>query len=167
MHPWSYAADKRHTVFYNSESGSHFELDHTQQSSFIFCPRAGMKSKSIDICLTWKYETLSPTSLLLLQKLKEKKGVATPPNDQMGSWSTINDYSSPLAFSSASNPNNRIIPTIEGFIYFGTSGTLIVDRFSESYTSTTRGNELLDRAISNSGSLQLNRRVGNLKVYLH
>jgi hypothetical protein len=163
MHPWSYAADTGHTVFYNAETGTYIELDHTNQSSFTFCPRTGMKSKSIDSRLIWKYETLSPAGLQLLKKLEAKKGMHTPPKDPMGSWSTINDFSL-TAFSCSSNPNNRIIPSIEGFVYFGTNGTLIVDRFSESYMNIARGKELLDCAISNSICLRIKRRVDSLKV---
>jgi hypothetical protein len=150
-------------VFYNSNAGAQFELNHTQQSSFIFCSRNGMKSKSIDTQLIWKFDDLTATGLQLVQKLKDKKGLETPPNHPMGSWNTINEFSL-TAFGCSSYPNNRIIPTIEGFIYFGTNGTLIVDQFSESYTSISRGKELLDQAILDSPSLQIKRQVGCTKV---
>ncbi len=163
MHPWSYAADTGHTVFFNSETGTYFELNHMHQSSFIFCPQTERKSKTIDTNLIWKYDTLSPAGLQLLQRLKAKRGLKEPPMGLMGVWSTVKE-SSLTAFSSSSNPNNKIIPTMYGFVYFGTKGSLIIDQFSERYTSTVRAKELLDSAIAQSSSLRIKRQVENLKV---
>ena len=163
MHPWSYSAGAQLTVFYNSESGTYFELNHSYSTSFLFGSGAGAKTKSVGADLTWKFERLSQTGLQLLEKLKAKQGLETTPEYSMGAWRVHTEYSF-TALSSSLNPNERIILTIDGFIYFGLKGALVLDRLSENYTCTARGNQLLARAISDSRSLQSKRNLDSLKV---
>jgi hypothetical protein len=163
MRPWSCSAGAQLTVFYNAESGTYFELNHGSSTSFLFGAGAGAKTKSVGADLTWKFETLSQTGLQQLEKLKAKQGLKTPPEYSMGAWTVHTEYSF-TALSRSSNPNERIILTIDGFIYFGLKGTLVLDRLSENYTCTSRGDQLLDRAISDSRSLQSKRNLDSLKV---
>ena len=113
------------TVFYNDSADVYFDMWPKYGSEIVFCSGSGNEERKADDDLS-----LGPANMS-----DSKKGIGHDEIfDRMGVWTSKTD--GPLvALKYDSNPDEHILLTSEGFVYFGEKEALIVRKANSTITS--------------------------------
>jgi hypothetical protein len=172
MSSWRWAQGVNHAVFYNQDTDVYLDFEYKNENWFAFSNGSGLPSKRATYRLDFLSHSLSSESMQLLSQLKAGTGQKPRPGSAFRGWETLlvgplialrKTETTPL--SNAEFPEDRIVLTMGGFIYFCYGGAMHVTQLYESHISIARATALRDLAISNFERAEHAARVDSLKVW--